>query len=343
MAKRDVIVIGASAGGVEALVELFAALPPVLDAAIFVVLHLAPSSAPALASILARHTKMRVRHARDGERVVAGSVYIACPDQHLLLKHGLVRLTRGPQENGHRPAIDPLFRSAARSYGRRVIGVILSGTLDDGASGLVAVKMRGGLAVVQEPKTALFGSMPQSAIDIVRVDHVAPTAALGPLLAQLVAEEIADEVAPTADTDDPAAGGEVDVAFVDPIDAKEARDRGEPSAFSCPDCHGVLWQLTEGELVRYRCRTGHAYSEQTLSAQQSESLEEALWVAYRALRERASLAQRMAARAPATNTTAHKQLAERARSAEAHARVVRDLLEKLDVPIPPDAAGADES
>ncbi len=335
MSKRDVIVIGASAGGVEALVELFTLLPPTLDAVFFVVLHVAPTSATALATILGRKTKMQVHDARDRERVVTGHVYIGRPDHHLLVRDGLVRLTRGPQENGHRPAIDPLFRSAARAYGPRVIGVVLSGSLDDGTSGLSAVKMRGGLAVVQDPATATFPSMPQSAIDNVAVDHVVPIPLLAALLPKLVVEDVPDDVAPPP----PALEAVNDVMFFDVHAAEEAREIGVPSAFSCPDCHGVLWQLNEGALLRYRCRTGHAYSEQALLAQQSESLEEALWVAYRALRERAALAHRMAARAPIKNATAQLQLAERARSADAHADVVRELLEKLDVSIPLGASG----
>ncbi|MDB4996687.1 MAG: CheB methylesterase [Myxococcaceae bacterium] len=335
MSKRDVIVIGASAGGVEALVELFTLLPPKLDAVVFVVLHVAPTSSTALASILARKTKMHVHDARDRERVAAGHVYIARPDHHLLVKDSLVRTTRGPQENGHRPAIDPLFRSAARAYGARVIGVVLSGSLDDGTSGLAAVKMRGGLAIVQDPATATFASMPQSAIDNVVVDHVLPIPLLATLLPKLVAEEVPTDITVAS----PALHAQNDVAFFDTQAAEEARENGVPSAFSCPDCHGVLWQLNEGDLLRYRCRTGHAYSEQALLAQQSESLEEALWVAYRALRERAALAHRMAARAPQTNTAAQAQLAERARSADAHADVVRELLEKLDVAIPLGASG----
>jgi two-component system chemotaxis response regulator CheB len=335
MAKRDVIVIGASAGGVEALVDLFSMLPPHFDAVVFVVLHVAPTSSTALASILARKTKMHVHDARDRERVTAGHVYIACPDHHLLVKESLVRLARGPQENGHRPAIDPLFRSAARAYGPRVIGIVLSGSLDDGTSGLAAVKMRGGLAIVQEPSSATFPSMPQSAIDNVAVDHIVSIPLLAALLPKLIAEDVPDEIEPPS----PVADAQTEVAFFDSTAADRAREPGAPSAFSCPDCHGVLWQLNEGELLRYRCRTGHAYSEQALLAQQSESLEEALWVAYRALRERAALAHRMAARAPGMNAAAQTQLVERARSADAHAAVVRDLLEKLDVGIPLGASG----
>jgi two-component system chemotaxis response regulator CheB len=335
MAKRDVIVIGASAGGVEALVELFSRLPPHLDAVVFVVLHVAPTSSTALAAILARKTKMHVHDARDSQRVAAGHVYIACPDHHLLVKDSLVRLTRGPQENGHRPAIDPLFRSAARAYGPRVIGIVLSGSLDDGTSGLAAVKMRGGLALVQDPASATFASMPQSAIDNVAVDHVLSIPLLATLLPKLVAEDVPDEVEPPSAVTE----AQSEVAFFDPHAAERAHETGAPSAFSCPDCHGVLWQLNEGELLRYRCRTGHAYSEQALLAQQSESLEEALWVAYRALRERAALAHRMAARAPTTNVAARAQLVERARSADAHAGVVRGLLEKLEVGIPASASG----
>lgn len=286
MAKRDVIVIGASAGGVKALLQLFSAFPPNLDAAVFVVLHMGRTAEAALAGILGRRTTLHVHNAQDGEPVRAGQVYVARPDHHLLVKDGFVRLTRGPQENGHRPAVDPLFRSAARTYGARVIAVVLSGALDDGTSGLTAVKMRGGLTVVQDPATASYPSMPSSALAHVKVDHIASPADMGPLLARLATEEVPEAVRPVPPADD----AEANVAFFDPEDAREAREQGAPSAFSCPDCHGVLWQIEEGQLERYRCRTGHAYTEESLVAAQNDALEEALWAAYRALRERAALA-----------------------------------------------------
>jgi two-component system, chemotaxis family, protein-glutamate methylesterase/glutaminase len=192
MPGHDIVVVGASAGGVEALVDLARSVPPDLPAAMFVVLHVPSTGSSALPEILSRQGSLPAAHVKDGEPIELGRIYVAPPDHHLLLRTGHVHLARGPRENGHRPAVDPLFRSAAGEYATRVIGVVLSGALDDGTAGLVAVKGRGGLAVVQEPADALYPAMPGSAIEHVRVDHVLPAAAMGPLLARLTLEPAAE-------------------------------------------------------------------------------------------------------------------------------------------------------
>jgi two-component system chemotaxis response regulator CheB len=188
MPDHDIVVVGASAGGVEALAELAASLPASLPAnlpaAVFVVLHVPATGTSALPDILSRHGPLPASHVKDGELVERGRIYVAPPDQHVLLRGGHVHLTRGPRENGHRPAVDSLFRSAAREYATRVIGVVLSGALDDGTAGLLAIKSRGGVAVVQEAGDALYPGMPCHALEHVRVDHVVAVASMGKLLAQ---------------------------------------------------------------------------------------------------------------------------------------------------------------
>jgi two-component system, chemotaxis family, protein-glutamate methylesterase/glutaminase len=195
MPDHDIVVVGASAGGVEALVGLASALPADLPAAVFVVLHLPATGTSALPDILSRHGPLPASHVKDGEPIENGRIFVASPDHHLLLRTGHVHLTRGPRENGHRPAVDTLFRSAAREYATRVIGVILSGALDDGTAGLLAIKSRGGVAVVQEAADALYPGMPGSALEHVQVDHVLAVASMGELLARLTTEPVGERPA----------------------------------------------------------------------------------------------------------------------------------------------------
>ena len=188
MADHDIVVVGASAGGVEALTNLVAALPADLPASLFVVLHVPATGTSTLPDILSRSGPLPASHAKDGEPIEQGRVYVAPPDHHLLLRDDHVHLARGPRENGHRPAVDPLFRSAAWEHSTRVVGVVLSGALDDGTAGLLAIKARGGVAVVQQPEDALYAGMPNNAIEHVEVDHVLPAAAIAGMLARLAAE-----------------------------------------------------------------------------------------------------------------------------------------------------------
>jgi two-component system chemotaxis response regulator CheB len=233
-----------------------------------------------------------------------------------------VHLSRGPRENGHRPAIDPLFRSAANEYAAKVIGVALSGALDDGTAGLVAVKSRGGVAVVQDPADALYPGMPGRALEHVQVDHVVAAASMGKLLARLLADLAEPPPGPAPD------GMRVEVEMEEfSPEVFEGEHPGRPSGFSCPDCNGVLWQIREGGLERYRCRVGHAWSPEGLLTQQSEALEAALWVALRSLEERAALARRLyePARRRGHSITATRFEEQAAEAAQA-ARLVRELL-----------------
>lgn len=322
---RDIIVVGASAGGVEVLKQLVGSLPPDLPAAIFVVLHISPSGLSVLPNILTRSSSWPAFHAKDGDRIQYGRIYIAPPDHHLLIKRGHISVAHGPKENRHRPAIDPLFRTAARAYGQRVVGVVLSGNLDDGTAGLIAIKQRGGIAIAQDPEEALYDSMPRNAIENVAVDWVLPISEIVPVLVRL-ASEFVEEKYPSGDRD---LEIESDIAELD-MNALQNGDRpGKESGYSCPECGGVLWELGNGSLLRFRCRVGHAFSPESLLADQSEVLEEALWSAFRVLKERAVLSQRLADRA---NEQGSKLSAARfetqVQEAERHAAVLRELLLK---------------
>jgi two-component system chemotaxis response regulator CheB len=325
MPGHDIIVVGASAGGVEALRTLAGGLPADLPAAVFVVLHL-PAQAPSmLPVILARSGPLETLHPADHEPIIPGRIYVAPPDCHLLVERDRARVVRGPKENRHRPAVDPLFRSAARAYGPRVIGVILSGTLDDGTAGLLAVKQRGGIAVVQDPDEALYPGMPRSALENVPADHIVPVAAIGGLLGELARAPAPAEAAypVPAYMELEAKVAEMETGTVHPNEIP-----GTPSVYTCPECHGTLWELQEGELIRFRCRVGHAFSSESMMAEQSESLETALWTALRTLEESASFSRRLAARASAHH---HHRVAarflERATDQERHAAVLRDILQ----------------
>ncbi|MBD1921364.1 chemotaxis protein CheB [Microcoleus sp. FACHB-831] len=326
MPRHDIIVIGASAGGVEALINLVKNLPAELPAAIFIVVHIPSHSKSVLPIILTRAGSLRACHPQEGAKIENGQIYVAPPDYHLLVKQGCVTLARSARENSHRPAVDPLFRSAARVYGRRVVGVVLSGALDDGTAGLVAVKQRGGVAIVQDPAEAMFTGMPTSAIENVDVDSILPITAIASRLISLTEEPVDGEEA------DPPSGDmqmEVDMAKFDIAAANKDKRPGKPSGFGCPDCGGALWELREGELIRFRCRTGHAYSADTLLAEQSEALETALWNAFRALEERATLSHRLLKRArDRQQILSAARYEDQAKDAELNAAIIRDLLMK---------------
>lgn len=281
---RDIVVIGASTGGVAALMELVKALPADFPAPIFVVMHMPADSPSLLPQLLSSVSALKARHPQDGEVVEAGVIYVARPDHHLLLEGNRVLVTRGPKENRFRPSIDALFRSAAYTYGPRVIGVVLTGYLDDGTSGLWSVQRMGGVAVVQEPSDAEQPSMPTNALEFVAADYVLPLAQLGALLGRLTQER-----AP-AKTRLPAA--ELDLLTVEFTIAKQGGgfelgiiDKGKLTPFTCPDCHGALTQLIEGKLIRFRCHTGHAYTLSALLSEVTESVESMLYQSMRGLEE----------------------------------------------------------
>jgi two-component system chemotaxis response regulator CheB len=323
MTGNRIIVIGASAGGVEALKQLVSTLPSDLPAPILIVVHVPSHGISILPTILSRAGKLRAVHPLNIQPLKQGVIYIAPPDKHLLVKGDKLMLTRGPRENGHRPAVDPLFRTAARAYGPRVIGVVLSGALDDGTAGLSVIKERGGTTVVQDPEDAIYHGMPQSAIENVEVDYILPLSEIGSLLAHLAEEKVTEQKPFVSDDLE----YETDIAELE-MSALEDRDLpGKLSTFVCPECGGTLWEITEGDILRFRCHVGHAYTAETFMAQQTDGLEEALWVALRTLEDNASLARRMAERA---NSRGLRRAAERyeqqAQNADERVKIIRDVL-----------------
>jgi two-component system, chemotaxis family, protein-glutamate methylesterase/glutaminase len=319
-----VVAVGASAGGVEALRDLMSLLPSSLRACVLVVLHVPGNSPSALPSILRRVCDLPVRQAEDGERLRPGEVLVARPDHHLVVADGHVLLTRGPRENGHRPAVDVLFRSAARARGPRTLGIVLSGALDDGAAGSVTIASQGGRVAVQDFAEALYDSMPRSAAQAVgRVDQLAVAE-----LAELVttwSAGLGDE--PHDATAHHEITQEVEMARMDPDAMHDLVRPGRPSGFGCPDCAGALFQIEEGNLVRYRCRVGHAWSADSLLARQTVDLEGALWVALRSLEEKAALNAKLGERATGQGhdrTAARFQ--ENVREAIDAAELVRELI-----------------
>ena len=333
MARRDIIVIGASAGGVEALKTVVGGLPAALPAAVLVVLHVPSDARSELPAILARTSRLPVTHARFDRSLAVGTVTIAPPDHHLTVRGDELHLSRGPRINGHRPAIDPLFQTAARSGGRRVIGVILSGTLDDGSAGMLDIKLAGGATVVQDPDDALYSGMPRSVLEQMDVDHVLPAASIPAALVELAGIEVPDRPtrsAPGMDMSSPQ--DDLETELLSPGDPIEPA-----SGMTCPECHGALSLEATGTSERYRCRVGHAYTAKGLFAAQSEALEESIWASYRALEESASLSRRLADRARRQGLPL---LAERYEQkyadAKGRADVVRAVLERGRLDADPD-------
>lgn len=292
---RDIVVIGASAGGVTALLELVRMLPADFPASILVVQHLAADSPSMLPQLLSHASSLPAVHPRNGETIAPGTIYVAPPNHHLLLEDDTVLVTKGPKENRFRPSIDALFRSAAYEYGSRVIGVVLTGYLDDGTSGLWSIQRMGGVTVVQDPLDAVTPAMPQNALEYVAADHVVPLAELGALLVKLTMEPVAGTPRLSAPEQD-LLGLEIQIAKVDNAFEMGIIDRGEPTQFTCPDCHGVMTQLVEGQLIRYRCHTGHAYTLNSLLSEVTQSVENLLYQSMRGLEETKLLLQRLGER-----------------------------------------------
>ena len=316
--NRDIITLGASAGGVEALREVAGGLPADLPAAVFVVLHIPPYFPSNLPRILSGAGPVPAEHAQDGAPIRPNRIYIAPPDMHLILEHGRMVVRRGPKENRFRPSIDALFRSASVAYGRQVSGVVLTGNLDDGSAGLACIKSRGGLAIVQDPDEAMAPSMPTSAIESVQVDFILPAEEIGPKLVELAPTQVEEKV--------------------QAIEGGNGNIHSTGQSYPCPECGGVLNEVEEGEMVRFRCRVGHLYSPESLLADQSESVERALWAAIRSMEEQAEFSDRMAANSRQKQRPAlARRFSGKAEGSRANATVLRDLLQKaaediLEVP-----------
>ena len=324
MAKKDMVVIGASAGGMEALEKLVAGLPADLPAALFVVWHLAPGVRTVLPSVLARAGPLPAVLPKDGDPIKPGRIYVGPNDHHLLLERGYVRVTKGPKENRFRPAVDPLFRSAAYIYGTRVVGVVLSGALDDGTAGLWAIKLRGGTAVVQDPADAMHRSMPINALDNVEVDYKLTVAEIGPLLGRITREPAAPEpLVPVEERE----RMEAEVKIAREVDARveNVLQYGELSPFTCPECHGVLTAFRDGSIMRFRCHTGHALSAGTLLEASTEQIEQRLFDAMRGLDEIIMLLNQLGEEyARKGHIAAAEQCFNRARDAYERSRPIRE-------------------
>lgn len=325
MSKRDIVVIGASAGGVAALQQLCAGLPADFPATIFIAQHLSPSARSVLPQLLDRAGPLTARSPKDGEPIETGTIYVAGPDHHMLVRPGRVLMRRGPNENRTRPAVNALFRSAALAYGGRVIGVVLTGLLDDGTEGLIAITAGGGTSVVQDPEEAEWPSMPRNALKRDHVGHVTRLAELPALLNRLVLEEAAPSV-PLPDEyriEDQMAAQEFAVM------ESEIVTPGTPSHMSCPDCGGVLNEIATQHELRFRCQVGHAFTPLGLATAQSDELERALSVAARTHRDRIRLFEQM-------QTNAHERGLSRAEArwteaADESARMIQVLEDAMAV------------
>lgn len=320
---KYIVVVGASAGGLNSVIELSAQLKDEMEIAMFVVLHLSPqSAADILIERIQRNTSFKCELAEQDRTIRAGHIYLAPSDNHLLLKKGKILLGFGPPENRWRPSIDVLFRSAAAAYDGRVIGIILSGMLHDGTSGMIAIKRCGGTCIVQDPKQAEYPDMPQSILDNVEIDYCLPLEQMGAVLLEksrtgvYQAHKIPDDVMAEAEIAEKAAIG---------IENVEAL--GERSELSCPDCGGGLWKMVQDDIARYRCYTGHVYNSDELLLKQTENLENTLWVALRMMEERKHLLKKMSEeeeRKGWVRSAGHRK--ERAEELQSHIERLKQLL-----------------
>lgn len=333
--RRDIIVIGASAGGVPAINNILAGLSGDFDGSIFIVLHLSPNTPSSIDRVLALSTDLPVSVASDRAPFSRRHVYVAAPDHHLILEAGCMRSIRGPKENWFRPSVDVLFRSAAYTYGPRTIAVVLSGMLEDGAAGLHAVKTRGGLTVVQDPGEARFSTMPEAALRTTSVDATLPSLEIAEYLMKESQKD-----APSADDFPISRDLEIEVRIAkQELSSKELLEAveslGTRTTMTCPECHGTLWVIEEDGQERFRCHVGHAYSVEALSSGQSTLVEEAMWSATRALEEKAMLSRRLAdrlrSRGIMRGASTHDENAQRL---ERQAKLLREVIMQSRAPDP---------
>jgi two-component system, chemotaxis family, protein-glutamate methylesterase/glutaminase len=320
---RALVVVGVSAGGMDALTRLVAQLPGGFPAPVFVVQHLAAdTTGQALVRALNKHGALECTQPRHGEAFRSGHVYVAPSDHHMMVGKRNIVITKGAHENRSRPGIDPLFRSAAVAHGSNVIGVLLTGYLDDGTAGLAAIQACGGTCVVQDPKDAAYPDMPQNALNQVKVDHCLPLAEMGALLSTLVLRRPGKDVTCPKDI-----AIEARIAERVLSDLRSVEALGHQVPFNCPGCGGVLWKVRKGKSLRYRCHTGHAYTAPVLLAQQTAKIEETLWVALRMFEERRNLLMTMAASRTGVGA---RSASERAAESEVHIDRIRTILRSDD-------------
>lgn len=327
MSNRDIIVIGGSAGATAPLKQILGRLPADLPAAVFIVLHIPAQGIGILATVASAAGKLPVRQAENGMPIENGHVYLATPDRHLLLAADHIVLGRGPRENMARPAIDPLFRSAAMHYGPRVIGVVLSGLLSDGAAGLNAIKRCGGITLVQDPADAIADEMPLHALEATTVDLCVPGLRIGDVLSDLAREAPAAALPIPPDI-----RLEIEIAAGERIDSERLIDVAKPAALTCPSCGGVLSEIQGTRPLRFRCQVGHAFTANTLAKEQECRVDEALRVALRIIEERAELVHRMAADARQSGRGAVAEMyRQRAAEYREHADMIRlAVLQSMD-------------
>jgi two-component system chemotaxis response regulator CheB len=317
--KRDTIVIGASSGGLEALQQVVRGLPGDLPAAVFIVLHMGMRSH--LAEILERQTALAVKPAESGAPIRPGVITVAQPGQHLLIHDHHVLLRRGPRENLARPAIDPLFRTAACSRGGRVIGVVLSGSLSDGTAGLGAIKRCGGLALVQDPADAAVPAMPESALRHMAVDFTLSAAEIGGTLSRLSAEPAAATPEIPLDLRLEAMISTQEIASME-LDEK----LGKLSPFTCPECNGALWEMDDDTMLRFRCHVGHAFTAETILSARAADVDKMIETLLRSHVERAALARRLANKERSLqNNSLATQFEKRAEEYDQDAQLMRRL------------------
>lgn len=327
------VVMGASHGGISAWMRLVADLPATFGAPILVVQHVPPHSRSRLPELLSRAGPLPAIHPHDGELLKPGVIYVAPPDRHLLVEASCVRLSHGPKENYSRPALDPLFRSAARVFGPRVVGAVLTGQLDDGTSGLMEVEERGGTTIVQDPNDALAPSMPRSALLHVAVDHCCTMATLGGLLTELAADPTDSVLPPTARLAE--LEWRISSGMYTVSDCGQLEELGTPSGLNCPECMATLYELPVPRFLRFRCRTGHAFSAESLLGGRAETCERLLASTFSALLEEASLARRLSRVGPyaedgAARARLRAQVARLEQQAEQLRRLLSDRLVLVD-------------
>lgn len=327
--SRDIIVIGTSSGGLEVLDAIVGQLPTDLPASIFIVHHMAPqNNGFALLHHLGKYKAFNCKLAEDGESFKRGRIYIAPPDFHLLVKKSKLLVTKGARENRYRPAIDPLFRSAAVTHGPRVIGIVLTGMLDDGTAGLMAIQKCGGVTVVQDPKDASYPDMPQNVLNNLKVDHCVPASEIGPLLEKLThgkpgkKKSIPDDIKI-----------EAEIAERVLSDVVEVSGLGEQVPYNCPNCGGVLWEINAPDTQRYRCHTGHSFTAPALLESQSERIEETLWTALRMFEERKNLQNNVAQKE--TRLKSKQRYIKDAKRNEVHIQRIKAMLQAGKVSDPP--------
>jgi two-component system chemotaxis response regulator CheB len=321
-----IVAIGASAGGIEPLVTILGTLPADLPASVLVVVH-GPPTAGSLPRVLSRAGPLPASHPEDGQPIEASQVYVAVPNRHLIVQDGVMRLSRGPHVNRARPAVDPLFQSAALARGSDVIGVVLSGSLDDGTAGLAAIKRRGGVTVVQDPDEAAFPGMPRSAMTLMGPDHVLPASEIGRLIVKLLASrEAGDEWRMAGSNGD--IHGDNGFGSANLVGVQEGIDPdGIPSEFGCPECGGTLWEIDQHGVLIFHCRVGHSYTPRHLMDAERDAVENGLWQAFRALEEQAVLAGRLRERAHGQGRkAAAMRFAQQEQTARTQAATIRSAL-----------------